>query len=63
MRDAIAAAQGYETLRFDFAMIIFDWARVLAAIEGLLAVLRERDLRRTAGPMQEQADQMQEVRG
>lgn len=63
MRDAIAAAQGYETLRFDFAMIIFDWAGVLAAIEGRLAVLRERDLRRTADQMQEQADQMQELMG
>ena len=42
MRDAIAAAQGYETLRFDYAMIIFDWPRVRAAIEGRLAVLRER---------------------
>lgn len=40
MRDAIAAAQGYETLRFDYAMIIFEWGRVLAAIEGRLAVLQ-----------------------
>lgn len=63
MRDAIAAAQGYETLRFDFAMIIFDWAGVLAAIEGRLAVLRERDLRRSADQMQEQPDQVQEPRG
>lgn len=36
MRDAVAAAQGYETLRFDYAMIIYDWPTVLAAILGRL---------------------------
>lgn len=39
MRDAAAAAQGYETLRFDYAMILHDWPRVLAAIQGRLAAL------------------------
>ncbi len=39
MRDARAAALGYETLRFDYAMIVHDWPTVLAAIEGRLAVL------------------------
>lgn len=32
MRDAVASALGYETLRFDYAMIIHDWERVAAAI-------------------------------
>lgn len=39
MRDARAAAQRYETLRFDYAMIVHDWPTVLAAIEGRLAAL------------------------
>ncbi|WP_345185746.1 DUF559 domain-containing protein [Microbacterium panaciterrae] len=39
MRDAAAAAQGYETLRFDYAMILHDWPRVLAAIQGRLTAL------------------------
>lgn len=39
MRDAAAAAQGYETLRFDYAMIVHDWPAVIAAIEGRLAAL------------------------
>lgn len=42
LRDAAAAAQGYETLRFDYAMILFRWELVLAAIEGRLAVLHSR---------------------
>ncbi|MGO2050946.1 MAG: endonuclease domain-containing protein [Microbacterium sp.] len=32
MRDAAASALGYETLRFDYAMIIHDWEHVVAAI-------------------------------
>ncbi|MFE6997481.1 type IV toxin-antitoxin system AbiEi family antitoxin domain-containing protein [Microbacterium sp. NPDC057659] len=32
MRDAAAAARGYETLRFDYAMIVHDWGVVEAAI-------------------------------
>lgn len=31
-RDAAASALGYETLRFDYAMIVHDWPAVLAAI-------------------------------
>lgn len=32
VRDAAAAALGYETLRFDYALIVHDWPRVEAAI-------------------------------
>lgn len=32
VRDAAAASLGYETLRFDYAMIVHDWSRVEAAI-------------------------------
>lgn len=47
VRDAAAAAQGYETLRFDYAMVIHNWPAVLAAIRGRLrvtsaSVLQER---------------------
>lgn len=31
-RDAAAAQRGYETLRFDYALIVHDWPRVEAAI-------------------------------
>lgn len=31
-RDAAASALGYETLRFDYAMIVHDWPAVVAAI-------------------------------
>lgn len=37
MRDATAAAQGYETLRFDYAMIVHDWSHVEAAILAKIA--------------------------
>ncbi|WP_309065382.1 type IV toxin-antitoxin system AbiEi family antitoxin domain-containing protein [Microbacterium sp.] len=36
-RDAAAAALGYETLRFDYAMIVHDWPRVEAAILAKIA--------------------------
>lgn len=36
-RDAAASRLGYETLRFDYAMIIHEWDMVLAAILGALA--------------------------
>lgn len=39
-RDAAASALGYETLRFDYAMIVHDWPTVVAAI--LPAVGRAR---------------------
>lgn len=42
VRDAEAAAQGYETLRFNYALVIYDWPRVEAAILGRLAELRGR---------------------
>ncbi|WP_435743101.1 DUF559 domain-containing protein [Microbacterium sp. PMB16] len=32
MRDAAASALGYETLRFDYAMVVHDWPTVVAAI-------------------------------
>lgn len=41
MRDAAASALGYETLRFDYAMIVHDWSTVIAAI--LPALERARD--------------------
>ncbi|MFT4260204.1 DUF559 domain-containing protein [Microbacterium sp.] len=37
MRDAAASALGYETLRFDYSMIIYEWDRVVAAILPALA--------------------------
>ena len=36
MRDSAASALGYESLRFDYAMIIHDWDRVVAAIRAAL---------------------------
>lgn len=32
VRDAAAAAAGYETLRFDYALVVYDWPLVEAAI-------------------------------
>ncbi len=40
VRDAEAAAAGYETLRFDYALIVYDWPRVERAILAALARLR-----------------------
>ena len=40
IRDAEASARGYETLRFDYAMIVHDWDRVVAAILPALARAR-----------------------
>lgn len=40
MRDAAASARGYETLRFDYAMVVHDWARVVAAIVPAVARAR-----------------------
>ena len=39
VRDANAAAWGYVTLRFDYALIVHDWDLVEAAILGSLATL------------------------
>ncbi|AMB58960.1 hypothetical protein AWU67_08895 [Microterricola viridarii] len=36
LRDAHAAALGYDTLRFDYALIMYDWPSVEAAILGRL---------------------------
>lgn len=36
-RDARAAAWGFVTLRFDYALVVHDWPTVEAAILGLLA--------------------------
>lgn len=41
VRDAAASARGYETLRFDYAQILYDWATVQAAIIGALRRLRD----------------------
>lgn len=53
LRDAAAAAQGYETLRFDYAMILFRWDLVLAAIEGRLSALRSRQLQDDTAQLQD----------
>ena len=42
VRDAAASALGYETLRFDYAQILYDWHTVQAAILGALHRLRAR---------------------
>lgn len=42
VRDAEAAARGFETLRFDYALVVFDWARVERAILARLSALRSR---------------------
>ncbi|WP_460801303.1 endonuclease domain-containing protein [Microbacterium sp. GXF6406] len=36
VRDAEASARGYETLRFDYALLLHDWPRVAAAIIAAL---------------------------
>lgn len=36
VRDARAAAQGYRTLRFDYALVVHDWDLVEAAIIGAI---------------------------
>ncbi len=41
VRDAAASARGYETLRFDYAQVLYDWPTVQAAIIGALRRLRE----------------------
>jgi very-short-patch-repair endonuclease len=51
VRDATAAALGYETLRFDYALIVHDWPVVEAAIlakVGAGAHLRDSFARRAA---------------
>ena len=40
IRDARAAARGFTTLRFDYALIVHDWATVEAAILGALEARR-----------------------
>jgi very-short-patch-repair endonuclease len=40
VRDAEAAAQGYETLRFDYALVVHDWPRVRRAITATLSRMR-----------------------
>ncbi|MFS0866845.1 type IV toxin-antitoxin system AbiEi family antitoxin domain-containing protein [Microbacterium sp. 179-B 1A2 NHS] len=45
VRDAAAAAAGYETLRFDYAMVIHDWPRVERAILARLQVHRAAGVR------------------
>jgi very-short-patch-repair endonuclease len=41
-RDAAASALGFETLRFDYAMVVHDWPIVESAIRGALARLSDR---------------------
>lgn len=40
VRDATASARGYETLRFDYAQIVYDWPTVQAAIIAALRRLK-----------------------
>lgn len=40
LRDAAASARGYETLRFDYAMIVHDWPAVASAVLAALARAR-----------------------
>lgn len=42
VRDAAASAQGFETLHFDYAQIVYDWPAVQASILAALARLRDR---------------------
>lgn len=42
VRDAEAAAIGYETLRFDYALVVFDWPRVERAVLARLDAIRRR---------------------
>ncbi|WP_286329336.1 endonuclease domain-containing protein [Agromyces marinus] len=44
VRDSVAAAHGFDTLRFDYAMVVHDWPVVEAAILG--KVERNLHLRR-----------------
>lgn len=43
MRDAAASALGYETLRFDYAQILYAWPTVEAAVRAAVARVRERE--------------------
>ena len=40
LRDAEAAAIGYETLRFDYSLVVFDWPRVERAVLARLDAIR-----------------------
>lgn len=42
VRDAAASALGYETLRFDFAQIVYSWPSVEAAVVAAVNRLHER---------------------
>ncbi|MEV7693938.1 DUF559 domain-containing protein [Microbacterium sp. NPDC089189] len=45
VRDAEAAARGFETLRFDYALIVHDWPRVERAVLARLRAVRAADAR------------------
>ncbi|MFF0911424.1 DUF559 domain-containing protein [Microbacterium enclense] len=47
-RDSLAAAQGYETLRFDYALVLYDWPLVERAILARRETARHRSARRSA---------------
>ncbi|MBT2486814.1 MULTISPECIES: DUF559 domain-containing protein [unclassified Microbacterium] len=42
VRDAVASALGYETLRFDYAQIVYSWASVEMAVVAAVTRLRDR---------------------
>jgi very-short-patch-repair endonuclease len=45
LRDAAAAASGYETLRFDYALVLYSWPLVERAVLSRLRVIRGRRMR------------------
>ncbi len=48
VRDAVAAAAGYETLRFDYSLVLYDWPAVERAIVARREILRSRRSRRSS---------------
>ncbi|MFE6963507.1 type IV toxin-antitoxin system AbiEi family antitoxin domain-containing protein [Agromyces sp. NPDC057679] len=49
VRDAVASAHGLETLRFDYALVVYDWPLVEAAILAAVDRARRRRARRVVG--------------
>jgi very-short-patch-repair endonuclease len=50
VRDAVAAAHGFDTLRFDYAMVVHDWELVEAAILAKLDRRAHLTARRSPAP-------------
>lgn len=45
LRDAVAAASGYESLRFDYALVLYSWPVVERAVLARLSAVRRRRMR------------------